>query len=87
MPRVSLAIEPIDKLTFRARVAKEQGMLRLAKRSLHFELPAHRVLYDDDARHAYMEILSELIQRVAMPWRDPTAALTSMFVPTTPAAK
>ncbi|MGH7798539.1 MAG: hypothetical protein ACREQ2_27045 [Candidatus Binatia bacterium] len=64
LAKVNLAIEPIDKVTFRARVAKEQGILRWAKQSLHFEMPAHRVFYDTPARYAYTEILSELIQRI-----------------------
>ena len=77
LPKVNLAIEPIDRVTFRARVAKDQGILRLATRSLHFELPAHRILYDARARRAYTEILSELIQRVAMALRIPAQAARS----------
>ncbi|MGH7854501.1 MAG: hypothetical protein ACREP3_13740 [Candidatus Binatia bacterium] len=65
LPKVNLAIEPIDKVTFRARVAKEQGILRLAKRSLHFELPAHRVLYNPHARRVYTAILAKLVDRIA----------------------
>ena len=64
LPKVDMAIEPIDKVTFTARVAKEQGILRLAKRSFHFEMPTHRLFYDQRVRHAYTEILSELIQRI-----------------------
>lgn len=64
LPKVDMAIEPIDKVTFTARVAKEQGILRLAKQSFHFEMPTHRLFYDQRVRHAYTEILSELIQRI-----------------------
>jgi hypothetical protein len=74
LPKVNLAIEPIDKVTFRARVAKEHGILRWAKQSIHFEMPAHRVFYDTRARQAYTEILSQLIQRVVILRRSSIAA-------------
>jgi hypothetical protein len=74
LPKVNLAIEPIDKVTFRARVAKEHGILRWAKQSIHFEMPAHRVFYDMRARQAYTEILSQLIQRVVILRRSSIAA-------------
>ena len=70
VPIVNMAIEPIDKVIFRARVAKEQGILRWAKKSLHFEMPAHRVFYDARARDAYTEILGELIPRITTMLRD-----------------
>ncbi|MGH7785191.1 MAG: hypothetical protein ACREO5_15300, partial [Candidatus Binatia bacterium] len=73
LPKVNLIIEPVDKVTFGARVAKEQGILRLAKQSLHIELPAHRVLYDGRVRHAYTVILAELINRIT---GGPPAVLT-----------
>lgn len=47
--KVKLAIEPLDKVTFTARGAKSNGILKFAKQSLHIELPAHRILY---SRHA-----------------------------------
>ncbi|MGE5220087.1 MAG: hypothetical protein ACM3SP_24040 [Chloroflexota bacterium] len=65
LPKVNIAIEPIDQVTFTARVAKEQGILRVARRSFHFELPTHRLFYNPRTRHAYTEILAELIQRIA----------------------
>ncbi len=65
LSRINIAIEPVDKVTFTARVAKQEGILRVAKRSFHFELPTHRLFYDAGVRHAYTEILSELIQRLA----------------------
>lgn len=81
LPKVNLAIEPIDKVTFRARVAKEQGILRWAKQSLHFEMPAHRVFYDMRARHAYTEILSQLIQRVVILRRSSIAVRAARSAP------
>lgn len=65
VPSVNLIIEPVDKVTFGARVAKEQGILRLAKRALHLEMPAHRVFYDPRTRHVYTAIFAELMSRIA----------------------
>jgi hypothetical protein len=84
VPKVNLAIESIDKVTFRARVAKEQGILRWAKQSLHFEMPVHRVFYDMRARHAYTEILSQLIQRVVILRRSAIAVRAARSAPTLP---
>jgi hypothetical protein len=63
--KVKLAIEPLDKVTFTARGAKSNGILKFAKQSLHIELPAHRILYSTQARRAYTEILAELISRIS----------------------
>ena len=71
--KVKLAIEPLDKVTFTARGAKSNGILKFAKQSLHIELPAHRILYSTQARRAYTEILAELISRIS-------ARLTSTVV-------
>ena len=60
--KVNLLIEPVDEIAIGAWAAKDQGILRLAKRSLHFELPAQHVLYKETARRAYTQILAELIR-------------------------
>ena len=60
--KVNLVIEPVDEIAIGAWAAKDQGILRLAKRSLHFELPAQHVLYKETARRAYTQILAELIR-------------------------
>ena len=79
VPAVEMAIEPADKVTFRARVAKEQGILGWAKKSFHFEMPAHRVFHNARARRAYTEILAELIWNVAATLdRPPTVADSSL---------
>ncbi len=64
--RVNLLIEPVDQVTIGAWAAKEHGILRLAKRSLHFEMPAQHVFYRADARHAYTKILAELIHSITL---------------------
>jgi hypothetical protein len=59
--KANLVIEPVDQVAIGAWAAKDHGILRLAKRSLHFELPSHRVFSRDLARRAYRKILVELI--------------------------
>lgn len=60
--RINLLIEPLDQVTIGAWAAKDYGILRLAKKSLHFELPAQHVFYREAARQAYTRILAELIK-------------------------
>jgi hypothetical protein len=70
--KVDLAIEPFDRVNIGAWAAKDHGILRLAKRSLHFELPAQRLFYNRGVRRAYTKILAELINRIVPPLRaDP----------------
>ncbi|MGH7872801.1 MAG: hypothetical protein ACREQO_11365 [Candidatus Binatia bacterium] len=64
-PKIDLLIEPVDKVTFQALVAKEQGILRLVERSLHIELPGRRMLNDAGTRRAYADVLIELIEQLA----------------------
>ena len=74
-----MVMEPVEKVTFGARVAKEQGILRLAQQSLHIEIPAHRVFHDPRTQHAYTEILAELLNRVAAV--GPVSAVTRAAPP------
>lgn len=62
--KVNLVIEPVDKVAIGAWAAKDHGVLSLAKSSLHFEMPSHRVFYRDRNRRAYRKILAELIQQI-----------------------
>jgi hypothetical protein len=73
--KVDLRIEPIDQVGIGAWATKDHGILRLAKHSMHVELPAHRVLHDEKARQAYTTILTELIDRIthARHWESPNA--------------
>jgi hypothetical protein len=84
MPLINMAIEPIDKVTFRARVAKEQGILKRAKRSLHFELPGHRAFANARVRHAYTEILGETLRRLTTKLRAPLATPAASLAPIRP---
>lgn len=61
---VDLAIEPLDELDVGAWAAKKNGILTIAKRSLHFELPAS-ILASSRQRSVYTSILAELIQVIA----------------------
>ncbi len=62
---VELAIEPLDSLEVGAWAAKTNGILRLAKKSLHFELPADGIMATDIQREIYTDILTELLGKVA----------------------
>ena len=63
--KVDLRIEPADQVSIGAWAAKDQGILRLAKSSLHFELPAPYIFYGNRPRRAYTKILAELIDFIA----------------------
>jgi hypothetical protein len=58
---VGLDIEPLDRVEIGALAAKAYGILAVAKKSLHFELPAQNLLNNSPARAAYATILSELL--------------------------
>jgi hypothetical protein len=62
--KVNLIIEPLDQVAIGAWAAKDHGILRLAKSSLHFELPAQHLFYRESARRAYTTILAELIHSI-----------------------
>lgn len=67
LPRVELLIEPLDKVMFTALGAKRRGILRWARRGLHIELPAHRILYSSRLRRTYTAILADLIAYISAP--------------------
>jgi hypothetical protein len=58
---IDLAIEPLDEIEVGAWAAKTNGILALAHRSLHFELPANGVMSSARQRHIYTRILEQLI--------------------------
>jgi hypothetical protein len=62
---VDLVIEPLDVVQIGAWAAKGQGILGVAKTSLHFELPVNRVLVNSRARETYTTILARLLSRTA----------------------
>jgi hypothetical protein len=64
IPAVDLVIEPLDKVEIGAWAAKAEGILGLAKKSLHFELPSEKVLTAIEARDAYTRILAALLREL-----------------------
>jgi len=65
--KANLVIEPVNQVAIGAWAAKDHGILRLAKQSLHFEMPSHRVFHRDDARRAYRKIIAKLILHIINP--------------------
>lgn len=60
---VDLVIEPLDVVQIGAWAAKNKGILGVAKKSLHFELPVNRALINSRARETYAAILARLLNR------------------------
>ncbi|MBI4489821.1 MAG: hypothetical protein HY694_12100, partial [Deltaproteobacteria bacterium] len=64
VPAVELLIEPLNEVEIGAWAAKSEGILELAKKSLHFELPSHKVFITGEAREAYTGILADLLKEI-----------------------
>lgn len=62
---VELAIEPLDDIEVGAWAAKSNGILRLARKSLHFELPGDGIMASARHREVYTPILADLISKAA----------------------
>lgn len=62
---VQLLIEPLDAIEIGAWPAKAQGILSVAKKSLHFELPLYTLFRTEKSHGLYAQILSELLKQVA----------------------
>ncbi len=62
VPAVGLLIEPLDEVEIGAWAAKSEGILGLAEKSLHFELPSQKILITPDAREVYTRILADLLK-------------------------
>ncbi len=58
---VKLLIEPQDEVEIGAWPAKAHGILSLARKSVHIELPLHSALRSEKSRDVYTRIVSELI--------------------------
>ena len=65
MASVELAIEPLDELEVGAWPAKETGILRAARKSLHFELPADGMMASEKHRNLYALVLTQLLHKIA----------------------
>ncbi|MGE5220085.1 MAG: hypothetical protein ACM3SP_24030 [Chloroflexota bacterium] len=77
---VDLAIEPLDDLEVGAWAAKTNGILRLARKSLHFELPADNIMATASQREVYTVILTNLLRKVAARLGD-ARSLQSAYAP------
>ena len=62
---VDLLVEPRDSIEIGAWAAKTDGILSVAKKSLHFELPLYDTLRTSKARAAYTTILANLFSLTA----------------------
>jgi hypothetical protein len=58
---VKLLIEPQDEVEIGAWPAKAHGILSLARKSVHVELPLHSALGSEKSPNVYIRIVSELI--------------------------
>lgn len=64
---VDLVIEPLETIEIGAWAAKAEGILGLAKKSMHFELPSQHILATPEAQESYTRILAALL-REAVPF-------------------
>jgi hypothetical protein len=62
---VELLIEPLDNVEIGAWPAKAHGILSVARKSLHMELPLHSALGTEKSREAYTTILAEFVKQTA----------------------
>jgi hypothetical protein len=61
---VQFSIEPLDAIEIGAWPAKAQGILSVAKKSLHFELPLYTLFRTEKSRVLYAKILTELLKQI-----------------------
>jgi hypothetical protein len=64
IPQVDMSIEPVDEVEIGAWAAKTNGILSVAKRSLHFELPIAFALQTAGMRAFYTQVLTQLAGHV-----------------------
>jgi len=69
---VKLLIEPQDEVEIGAWPAKANGILSLARKSVHFELPLYTALGSEKSRNVYTRIVSELIKQAVQDLWSPT---------------
>jgi hypothetical protein len=79
LPAVDLRIEPIDEIEIGAWPAKAYGILGLAKKSLHFELPLYESLGTAEAREAYARIFECLLERASALLLNPAKKLVGVM--------
>ena len=61
--RVELLIEPLDALEVGAWPAKHSGLLSVARKSFHIELPLYSALTSEESRGLYTRVVAELIKQ------------------------
>ena len=69
---VKLLIEPQDEVEIGAWPAKANGILSLARRSVHIELPLYTALGSEKSRNVYTRIVAELIKQAVEDLWSPT---------------
>lgn len=69
---VKLLIEPQDEVEIGAWPAKANGILSLARKSVHIELPLYSALGSEKSRNVYTRIVSELIKQAVQDLWSPT---------------
>ena len=60
---LSWPLNSLDAIEIGAWGAKAEGILGVAKQSLHIELPAHHILGTANAREAYQNVLAVLLDQ------------------------
>jgi len=65
VPSVELVIEPLEPIEIGAWSAKADGILSLAKKSIHFEIPSRLAFATTEARAAYTRILAAVLTEIA----------------------
>ena len=61
-PTVDLVIEPLETVEIGAWASKAEGILGIAKKSLHFELPSDQTFATDEAEEIYTRIIAALLE-------------------------
>jgi hypothetical protein len=62
IPAVDLLIEPLEEIEIGAWAAKAEGILSLAKKSLHIEIPSYEAFATAENRENYTRILAALLR-------------------------
>ena len=61
VPAVDFIIEPLEEIAMRASGAKSEGILSVAQKGLHFELPSQKVFLNAEARGVYAQVLADFL--------------------------
>ena len=69
---VKLLIEPQDEVEIGAWPAKAHGILSVARKSVHIELPLYTALGSEKSRNVYTRIVAELIKQAVQDLWSPT---------------